>query len=235
MNTTHEISPIRQRPFLAGFWLFTAIPITLLIVVPLNKFLNFDFDTTDSISHVLLFLTHFGTGYLWARSLGRRSGLSDNKWMYLFGALGFSLSFIGMFAFMSVFDSVFLKYTELFNGVGNLEFGAFFAPWFGLVTGVSGLALGFGKKNWKLGLKMFGLGFTTGFLIYLAIMFTMQLLGFKVGSGRPVMLPTTFLSMWSTALVGSALFGKMLSTSKSRVDGLESYTVGEKAKGSQAL
>jgi hypothetical protein len=52
------------------------------------------------------------------------------------------------------------------------------------------------------------LGFITGFGLYLAIMFTMELLGFKVGSGRPVMLPTTFLSMWSAALVGSAIFGK---------------------------
>jgi hypothetical protein len=57
---------------------------------------------------------------------------------------------------------------------------------------------------------MFGFGLASGFLIYLAIMFTMELFGFKVGSGRPVMLPTTFLSLWTTALVGSALFGKLL-------------------------
>lgn len=214
MSITHEISPARQLPFLAGFWLFAAIPITLLIVIPLNKFLNFDFDTTDSISHVLLFLTHFGTGYLWARSLGRRSGYPDNRWMYLSGALGFSLSFIGMFGFLALFDPSFQKYIDQFKGVGNLEFGAFFAPWLGIITGVSGLALGLGLRKWKLGLKMFGLGLTTGFLIYVAIMFTMQLLGFKVGSGRPAMLPTTFLSIWVTALVGSELFGRVLGKSK---------------------
>jgi hypothetical protein len=60
---------------------------------------------------------------------------------------------------------------------------------------------------------MFGLGFASGFLIYLAIMFAMQLFGFTVGSGRPVMLPTTFLSIWATALVGSGLFGKELAKS----------------------
>lgn len=209
MKTTLENLP-PQRPFLAGFWLFAAIPTSLLIVVPLGKLLNFEFDTNDSISQIMLFLVHFGIAYLWARSLGRRSGFPDNRRLYLSGALGFSLSFIGMFVFLSVFNSVFLKYNELFNGVGNLEFGGFFAPWFGLVTGVSGLALGFGIRKWKLGVKMFGLGFASGFLIYLAIMFTMQLLGFEVGSGRPVMLPTTFLSMWSTALVGSAVFGRIL-------------------------
>jgi hypothetical protein len=214
MNATHEISPIRQRPFLAGFWLFAAIPITLLIVIPLNKFLSFDFDTTDSVSHVLLFLTHFGTGYLWARSLGKRSGFPDHKWMYLSGALGFSLSFIGMFGFLALFDPIFQKYIDQFNGVGNLEFGALFAPWFASITGISGLALGLGLRKWKLGLKMFGLGFATGFLIYLAIMYAMQLFGFTVGSGRPVMLPTTFLSMWVTALVGSGLFGKIMTKSR---------------------
>ena len=203
-----------QHPFKAGFWLMAAIPISLLIAGPLEKLLNFELNTDDSINQVILFLAHFGTGYLWARSLGRRSGFPDNRRLYLSGALGFSLSFIGMFVFLSVFNSVFLKYTELLNGVGNLEFGGFFAPWFGLVTGVSGLALGLGLRKWKLGLKMFCMGFASGFLIYLAIMFTMQLLGFEVGSGRPVMLPTTFLSMWSTALVGSALFGRALEKSK---------------------
>jgi len=181
--------------------------------VALEKLLKFKFDTNDSISQIILFLVHFGTGYLWARSLGRRSGYPDNRWLYLSGALGFSLSFIEMFGFFALFDPSFQKYIDLFNGVGNLEFGALFAPWFGFVTGISGLALGLGIRKWKLGLKMFGFGFASGFLIYLAIMFTMQLLGFKVGSGRPVMLPTTFLSLWSTALVGSAIFGKELANS----------------------
>lgn len=65
---------------------------------------------------------------------------------------------------------------------------------------------------------MFGLGFVSGLLIYLVIMFTMQLLGFKVGSGRPVMLPTTFLSMWATALVGSGLFRRALERSKPNLE-----------------
>jgi hypothetical protein len=212
MNITQNTSR-SHHPFVAGFWLFAAIPISLLIGGPLGELLNFEFNTNDSISQVILFLGHFGAGYLWARSLGRRSGLPDNRGLYLSGALGFSISFIGMFTFLTSFNAVFLKYIERFNGAGNLEFGAFFAPWFGLITGVSGLTLGLGLRKWKLGLKMFGLGFVSGFLIYLAIMFTMQLLGFIVGSGRVVMLPTTFLSMWVTALVGSAIFGKELAKS----------------------
>lgn len=213
MDTTLN-TPKSQYPFLAGLWLFAAIPVSLLVGGSLELLFKIKFDTNDSTSHLIMFLVHFGAGFLWARSLGKRSGLPDNRWLYLSGALGFSLSFIGMFTFLASFNAAFLKYIERFNGVGNLEFGAFFAPWLGIITGVSGLALGLGIRKWKLGLKMFGMGFATGFLIYLAIMFTLQLFGFSVGSGRPVMLPTTFLSLWVTALVGSALFGKVLKRSK---------------------
>ena len=100
-----------------------------------------------------------------------------------------------------------------FEGVGNLEFGALFAPWTGIVAGLAGLGLGLGLRDLKLAFKFLTLGFITGLGLYLAIMFTMQLFGFKVGSGRPVMLPTTFLSMWATALIGSAIFGKALAKS----------------------
>ena len=220
MNTTSENSKSKYSS-LAGFWLFAAIPFSLLIGGSLELLFKIKFDTNDSTSHVIMFLAHFGAGYLWARSLGRRSGLPDNRGLYLSGALGFSLSFIGMFTFLTSFNAVFLKYVEQFNGAGNLEFGAFFAPWLGIITGVSGLALGLGIGKWKLGLKMFGVGFATGFIIYLVIMFTMQLFGFTVGSGRPVMLPTTFLSMWVTALVGSALFGKVLGKSEPNLELLE--------------
>ena len=213
MDTTLNTSK-SQRPFIAGFWLFAAIPISLLIGGSLELLFKINFDTNDSTSHVIMFLVHFGVGYLWARSLGRRSGLPDNRGLYLSGALGFSLSFIGMFTFLTSFNTAFLKYIERFNGIGNLEFGAFFAPWLGIITGASGLALGLGLRKWKLGLKMFGLGFATGFLIYVAIMFAMQLFGFTIGSGRVVMLPTTFLSLWVTALVGSGLFGRVLARSK---------------------
>jgi len=78
MDTTLNTSK-PQHPFLAGFWLFAAIPISLLIAGSLERLLNFEFDTNDSISQIILFLVHFGIGYLWARSLGKRSDFSDNR------------------------------------------------------------------------------------------------------------------------------------------------------------
>jgi len=215
MNTTHEISPIRQRPFIAGFWLMTAIPITFLISQLLFEILNIhDGDLKDTLSVFVMFTAHFVAGYLWARSLGHRSGLSENRMMNAFAGLAVSLSMAGVEFGLIHLEPIIGPWLAKFSGVGNLEFGALFAPWTGLVCGISGSALGIGRKDWKLALKLLLLGFVTGLGLYLAIMSTMQVLGFKVGSGRPVMLPTTFLSLAVTALVGSALFGRVLKRSK---------------------
>jgi hypothetical protein len=215
MNTTHEISPIRQHPFQAGFWLIIAIPVTLMILFLILDILKIpDGDLKDRISFSIMFTVHFGAGFLWARSLGHRSGLSENRMMNAFAGLAVSLSMTGVEFGLIHLEPIIDPWLALFNGAGNLEFGALFAPWTGLVCGISGFALGIGLQDLKLSLKLLALGFITGLGLYLAIMFTMQLFGFKVSSGRPVMLPTTFLSLWVTALVGSELFGRMLEKSK---------------------
>ena len=212
METTHKIVK-SQRPFVAGFWLIATLPAYLPILFLLTEVFDLEFESPPA--RFVFFLFHLVAGYLWARSLGRLSGLADNRLMNISGGLGFATSVVGMIALITIFDPIFLKYTGLFKGVGNLEFGAFFAPWLGLVSGCSGFALGLGQRDLKLSIKLLALGFLSGFGLYLVIMFTMQLLGFKVGSGRWVMLPTTFMSMWSAALVGSALFGRELAKSNS--------------------
>ncbi len=210
MDTTQTISK-PAHPFVAGFWLIAAIPITLMILAPFAGVLGLGDDVTEPSIVFVMFVVHCLTGYLWARSLGQRAGLPDNKRMNVSGGIGFALGVVGILAALAEFArNPVTRWLEQFHGVGNLEFGALFAPWTGLACGISGFALGLGLKDLKLALKLLILGFVTGLGLYLAIMFTMELLGFKVGSGRPVMLPTTFLSMWSAALVGSAIFGKML-------------------------
>jgi len=213
MDTTLNTSK-SQHPFVAGFWLIAAIPAYLPILSLLMEVFDLEFESPPA--RFIFFLFHLAAGYLWARSLGRRSGLAHNTLMNIFGGLGFSLLVIWLFILPpeSALQVQIDHWLDYFKGKGNLEFGAIFAPWTGLVSGGAGLALGVGLKDLKLALKLFVLGFLTGLGLYLAIMFTMQLLGFKVGSGRPVMLPTTFLSMWVTALVGSGLFGKMLAKSR---------------------
>ena len=160
-----------------------------------------------------MFIVHFAAGYMWARSLGLLSGLPHHRAMNIFGGFGFAFGVAGLLIlYVTGFpiENAINRWVESFEGAGNLEFGALFAPWTGLVTGISGFALGLGLRDLRLALKLLALGFFTGLGLYLAIMVTMELLGFKVGSGRPVMLPTTFMSMWSAALVGSAIFGRVL-------------------------
>lgn len=214
MDTTQGITN-PGLPFVAGFWLIAAIPITLVILAPFAGVLGLGDDVTEPPIMFAMFVVHYVTGYLWARSLGQRAGLPDDKLMKISGGIGFAIGVVGILMAMAEFArNPITRWLATFEGAGNLEFGALFAPWTGLACGISGFALGLGSKDIKLALKLLIAGFITGFGLYLAIMFTMELLGFKVGSGRPVMLPTTFLSMWSAALVGSAIFGKMLAKSK---------------------
>lgn len=214
MDITRNISK-PQRPFVAGFWLIAAIPITLMVLAPLAEVLQLGDEVYAPPGIFVLFVVHFGTGYLWARSLGQRVGLPDNKLMNISGGIAFALGVVGILMAIPEFAPRLIDpWLGKFRGAGNLEFGALLAPWTGLVSGISGLALGLGWGDIKLALKLLALGFITGFGLYLAIMLGMELLGFKVGSGRPVMLPTTFLSMWSAALVGSELFGRALIKSK---------------------
>lgn len=215
MNITQYI-PKNQRPFLAGFWLIPAIPVFAFVVLPIMMRLGVD-DLYSPAGVTVMFIVHFAAGYMWARSLGMRSGLPQNRMMNIFGGFGFAFGVVGLLIlYVADFpiENAINPWVESFEGVGNLVFGALFAPWTGLACGISGFALGFGLRNLKLALKLLVLGFITGLGLYLAIMFTMELLGFKVGSGRPVMLPTTFLSMWVTAFVGSELFGRILEKSK---------------------
>ena len=208
-------------PFVAGFWLIAAIPITLMILAPLAEVLQLGDDVYAPPGLFVLSVVHFGTGYLWARSLGKRAGLPDNKVLNILGGIAFALGVVGVLLAIPEFaQGPIDRWLAKFHGAGNMEFGALFAPWTGLVTGLAGLALGLGLADIRLAVKLLILGFITGFGLYLAITFTMVLLGFTVGSGRPVMLPTTFLSMWSAALAGSALFGKELI--KSKINGFQS-------------
>lgn len=236
MNTKSEmIKP--QHPFIAGFWLIVAVPVFAFLVLPFMEALGLD-DLYTPAGVAAMFIVHFSAGTMWARSIGLRSGLPRNQMMNIFGGFGFAFGVVGLLIlYVADFpiENAINRWVELFEGVGNLEFGALFAPWTGLACGISGFALGLGLKDIRLALKLLALGFIVGLSLYLAIMFTMELLGFKVGSGRPVMLPTTFLSMWSAALMGSAIFGKVLRNQKAKINEMDAIIPAGERPGSDHL
>jgi hypothetical protein len=162
-----DAAPDRNRSsysFVAGFWLIAAIPMTVMILAPLAGMLGLGDDVTESPVLFAMSAVHCLTGYLWARSLSRRAGLPDNKSMNISGGIGFALGVVGILAGIPEFAPRLIDpWLDKFHGVGNLEFGALFAPWTGLVAGLAGLALGLGLRNIRLALRLLALGFLTGF------------------------------------------------------------------------
>lgn len=209
--------PKPHRPFLAGFWLIAAIPVSILIVLPFATIIDLEVD--ESIGLTAVFLVHFAAGFMWARSLGRRTGRSDNRMMNLAAGIGFTLFVWGGRAAFVAFDPIISRWFRIFQGAVHLEFGAIFVVWTGLVTGGTGLAVGTGLRDWKLALKLLGLGLVSGAGVFLVVAFLMDLIGFRVGTPRadeiPSMVVTTLLGIWGAALVGTALFGKMLARTDS--------------------
>lgn len=213
MDSAHTmIKP--NRPALAGLWLMTAIPASILFAFPLREFLNLEPALEDILGVSLISLVHFASGYLWARSLGRRAGLPDNKMMNFAAGLGFALFVIGGRSALIKLDPFINRWLLPIQGSTHLEFGAIFVTWTGLVAAGSGLALGLGRKDWQLAVKLLGLGFLCGAGVFMVAAFLMDLLGFRVGGtspgGLPAMPIVTLLGIWTAALVGSAVFGAVL-------------------------
>ena len=212
MNATLDKSK-SQHPFVAGFWLIAAIPISVLIAVPLQLLLSINPTDDGPIGNAVLFLGHIAAGYMWARSLSSRSGLANNKLMNIAGGLAFTLFVMGGRLLVVAHDPR-TVFGPLFDYKQHLLYGVVFVIWTGLVVGGTGLTLGISLKDWKLALKLWGAGFLGGGGTFLLVAFLMDLIGFRVGAPRAderfTMLVVSVLGIWSAALIGSAVFGKVL-------------------------
>lgn len=202
-----------QRPTLAGLWLIAAIPAFLVIRYLLGLLWNVGNDFEDPVTLGLFSLAHFAAGYLWARSLSRRAGAVPLRTANVAAGAGFAFFVVGG---LIMFEGVFDRFIDFLSVRGNvhLEFLTIFVSWTAAVAGGSGFLFGLGRRDWRLALKLLVLGFLTGAGLFLGTAFLFGLLGFRVGTPRPDGLPSmpiiTVLSVWNTALVGSAVFGRVL-------------------------
>lgn len=212
-----------DKPFVAGFWLIAMLPIAIVIVYPLTATNWIHRQDLREMIGIPLLATIFGsTAYLWANALVRRSGWHASWRTGLAGTLGVLLTIMLVYlGFEQVFSPVLklLHITKTQAGTRN-EFLAIFVIWTGIVTGGSGLAVGLSIRQVRLALKMLGLGFLCGMVVFLVIALWMELIGFRVGSLRPDGIPSmpvvTILGIWITALIGSELFGRMLARQRKK-------------------
>ena len=216
-NTSFHIKP----PFIAGFWLFLGLPLSGLFVFAVGSVFSMQLVIGLGDIRLILafFLGNYIAGHLWARALLKRIDLSGYEWAPILGGTAFGATIVAGEAF-GLFDL-------LVDGMdirGNvpLEFSAFFVPWTGIITGSSGFALGLGLKDNRLALRLLFVGFVTGVMTFLAAIIILGFFGFQVGTPRPDGLPSmpiiTIFGMWSTALIGSELFGRIIVNEYLRLD-----------------
>lgn len=201
---------------LPGIWLILAIPVTVLILLPLGKLLNMSSEIDDPLLAAGFVSSHVLTGYLWARGLTRRAGMPASRLSNLAAGIGFAVSIIAVELNPTLLDS--MVALPAVQGTTHLEFKVVFVTWTGFATGLTGFALGLGLKRWQLALKLLVTGFLTGAGIFLTVAVLMDGLGFRVGVARadgiPSMPIVTALGVWLAALVGTGVFWLVLSRSE---------------------
>jgi hypothetical protein len=227
--TTHQANS-SSRPFIAGLWLIAGIPLSILLSLVIN---GLDLDMDEAFGLSMIALIHAGVGALWARALGKRTGLPPSRLMNLAAGVGFALFVIGGRQALVVFDPLVSRLLTPVHHATHLEFGVVFVIWTGVVTGGTGFSLGLGLKRVRTALELLVLGFLSGSIAFLIVAFFMDLIGFRVGTPRadelPSMVIVTLLGIWSAALIGSAVFGQVLARLPGEVDrgdGLRSETIG---------
>jgi hypothetical protein len=217
-----DVSQFPRRPFIAGFWLILPLPLAAVVAIVMETFVHRQ-SLRETIGIPMLLAIIGGTAFLWARSLVKRSGYQSNWRVGLAGAVAF-VAMIVVVEF-GAYDLIFGNAMKLLGvtqtqGGTHPEFYVVFVIWTGIVVGGCGLAVGMALKQPKLALKLLGVGLITGAVVFFFVAIVMELIGFRVGTPRPDGLPSmpivTAAGIWTTALIGSEVFGRVLAREKKR-------------------
>lgn len=198
--------------YVSGLWIILAVVVVVLRVYLLSKGVlrrSYPFDYTV----LLMALVAFLCCVLWARSLGTRSGMIDNRLMWFSGGAGFLLSVVA--GYLSI--GLLVEPISTLMALGDETHGQFIVAFVivsGIVSGGTGFMLGLGLKDLRLALTLLWQGFLVGAIVFFITDLLMVAVGFQVGVPRPDGLPSmpvvTALGFSLTALVGSAVFGRAL-------------------------
>lgn len=204
------------RRMLPGIWLILALPLTALLFWLAGTALDMGSRWEVQVFITSFLIGHLATGYLWARGLLHLSGRPANPLAGIAAGLGFGATVVGIRSDVGFFERFFEVFINLL-GVGgdeHLEFAVIFIIWTAIVTGGTGLAFGFGLRDWKLAVRLLGTGLLVGAGIFTLATVLFTWAGFRVGTPRPDGLPSmviiTVTGIWLAALVGSGVFGRIL-------------------------
>lgn len=219
------LSPIIRKSSLRGFYLIGALPLGGLLLGVWGWLGGFEVHIESWQGMAGLFISHFIMAWLWGRGLGRVTHQTHPERLAWAAAIAFAATTtiaVNRINHTEVILNRLLFQTKL---PVHILFLYIFMAGNGAVVGVTGAALGLAKSDWKATLKLGGVGVVIGALTFLTVFLVMELFGFRVGAPgaeeRATMLTVMVIGIWSTALVGSGIFGRMLQNSREDIAGDE--------------
>jgi hypothetical protein len=205
------------RNTLPGFWLVAALPLSLLAfgLFSLITGAELNIENQPGPIIIIMLLAHGLAGYLWANALSKKVDLELSRYQSIIVGAVFAAIMLWAAGEIDHSEQILDRLRIQYSWPVHILFGVTFMLGTGAVTGGTGAAIGAVRKDWRLALKLLGVGFLTGAGIFLVVAFLMDLVfGYRVGAPgaeqRGTMLIVMALGIWAAALVGTGVFSKIL-------------------------
>jgi hypothetical protein len=176
--------------------------------------------TVESRAFLIPFMAaYLIAGGLWGRSLGRIAGYNSSRSFIIAGAAGVALP-----TGVAVTALTYVEQNLAFFLQGGLPvhviFGISFALAALVLSGIAGMSFGLSLGSTRLASQLALGGGGAGALTFLIVDLGLDGLGFRVGAPdaeqRATMLVVAVGGLWATAIVGSAVLGRILAQEGAR-------------------